>query len=83
MVDLHTFLPAGFTSSEAHGIDAAGNIVGWASGPAGTHAFLWCTDSLASVPEPSTATLMLIGLAGIAGRVVWRRRLTQKPRIRL
>jgi hypothetical protein len=41
VVDLHTFLPPQFTSSIAHGIDADGNIVGYASGPDGNnHAFL-------------------------------------------
>jgi len=34
VVDLHAFLPPGFTSSQALGIDADGNIVGVASGPA-------------------------------------------------
>ena len=40
VVDLHTFLPPEFTDSEAYGIDAEGNIVGWAEGPALFHAFL-------------------------------------------
>jgi hypothetical protein len=37
VVDLHTFLPAGFRNSLAHGIDASGNIIGQADG----HAILW------------------------------------------
>lgn len=37
VVDLHAFLPAGFAHSEAHGIDASGNIIGAADG----HAILW------------------------------------------
>ena len=42
VVDLHTFLPAGYLSSVATGIDAAGNIVGHAwSNPDNHHAFLW------------------------------------------
>jgi hypothetical protein len=44
VVDLHTFLPPGFNSSVAYGIDFDGNIVGWASGPAtgdNSHAILW------------------------------------------
>jgi probable HAF family extracellular repeat protein len=44
VVDLHTFLPTGFTSSVATGIDAAGNIVGYAwnsSYQDDSHAFLW------------------------------------------
>jgi hypothetical protein len=40
VVDLHTFLPPEFTSSYAWGIDADGNIVGWARAPDGLHAFL-------------------------------------------
>jgi hypothetical protein len=41
VVDLHTFLPPEFTTSFAHGIDADGNIVGYAYDPAtGGHAFL-------------------------------------------
>jgi hypothetical protein len=41
VVDLHTFLPPGFGSSEAHGIDGSGNVIGSADG----HAILW-------VPQP-------------------------------
>lgn len=44
VVDLNTFLPTGFTNSVATGIDAAGDIVGYAWGPASFgnhHAFLW------------------------------------------
>jgi hypothetical protein len=59
-VDLNAFLPPGFTEAEANGIDAEGNIVGLAFGPAGFHAFLWTV-----VPEPSTIVLFGIGLAGI------------------
>lgn len=45
-VDLNQFLPPGYTDAAANGIDAAGNIVGWASkGPsdvaANVHAVLW------------------------------------------
>jgi hypothetical protein len=40
VVDLHTFLPPEFTDSFASGIDADGNIVGYASGPDAYHAFL-------------------------------------------
>ncbi len=53
MVDLHQYLPPGFGSSAAAGIDAAGNVVGWAS-PYNTtfgvpnHAILWQL-----VPEPT------------------------------
>jgi hypothetical protein len=37
VVDLHTFLPPGFASSQAFGIDASGNVIGSADG----HAILW------------------------------------------
>jgi hypothetical protein len=37
VVDLNAFLPAGFGSAQAHGIDASGNIIG----SAGAHAILW------------------------------------------
>jgi hypothetical protein len=68
MVDLHTFLPPGFTSSRAFGIDSDGNIVGWADGPTSSHAILW---QPVAVPEPGTLTLLAIGLAAL--RAVWRR----------
>ena len=46
VVDLHLFLPAGYLASEAHGIDAAGNVIGSATPQAclnrcGPHAILW------------------------------------------
>jgi probable HAF family extracellular repeat protein len=61
-VDLSVFLPAGFTSSSATGIDNYGNVVGYATDSSGNnHAILW------QVPEP--ATLLLFGLgAAIAAR---------------
>jgi hypothetical protein len=34
VVDLHLVLPAGFTASEAAGIDSSGNVIGTANGPA-------------------------------------------------
>ncbi|HEX8720435.1 MAG TPA: hypothetical protein VF736_07385 [Pyrinomonadaceae bacterium] len=45
-VDLNQFLPPGFTDAAATGIDAAGNVVGWASKgspdvPANVHAVMW------------------------------------------
>ena len=51
VVDLHTFLPPGFTASVATDIDATGDIVGTAWGPASGnryHAFLWERN----VPKP-------------------------------
>jgi hypothetical protein len=46
VVDLNQFLPPGYTDAAATGIDAAGNVVGWASKgpsdvPANVHAVLW------------------------------------------
>lgn len=47
VVDLHSFLPAGYVSSAAYDIDSAGNIVGYArTGTGANHAVLW-------VPEPA------------------------------
>lgn len=45
-VDLNQFLPPGYTDAAATGIDAAGNVVGWASrgpvtNPANVHAVMW------------------------------------------
>lgn len=54
MVDLHAFLPPGFAHSYATGIDANGDIVGVAEGPASdfrSHAFLWTRNANAT-PAP-------------------------------
>ena len=68
VVDLNAFLPPGFTSSDATGIDASGDIVGYASDAAGeTHAFLW-----QPVAEPSSVLLLVVGLGALAG-LAWRR----------
>jgi hypothetical protein len=45
-VDLNQFLPPGYTDAAATGIDAEGNVVGWASrgpssDPANVHAVMW------------------------------------------
>jgi hypothetical protein len=64
-IDLHQFLPVGFTGSCAEAIDSSGNIVGYASGPSGFPAILW-----QPIPEP--ATLLLLGLGGLA--IVRKRR---------
>jgi uncharacterized membrane protein len=57
-LELSQFLPAGeFVSSEALGIDGAGDIVGIATDAGGdTHAVLWSPVSL--VPEPASALLL-------------------------
>lgn len=54
VVDLNQFLPPGYTDAAATGIDAAGNVVGWASRgpsdiPANVHAVMWkpvATDAI-------------------------------------
>ena len=74
MVDLHQFLPPGFGSSGALGIDAAGNVVGWAS-PAVVnigqdHAILW-------LPVPEPGGLALAALAAPAR--LTRRRARRVP----
>jgi hypothetical protein len=68
VMDLHAFLTADYINSEALGIDANGNILGYATYiPDGSlHAILWSV-----VPEPGSLTLCL--LAGIA--LVMRKRI--------
>jgi uncharacterized membrane protein len=51
LVDLNDFLPTGWVTSTARGIDQNGNIFGWATSFAGAeHSFLWIP-----VPEPCYA----------------------------
>jgi hypothetical protein len=60
-LDLHQFLPTGpgYVRSGAYGIDANGDVVGWAADGSGfNRAILW------QVPEP--ATLSLLALGGLA-----------------
>jgi hypothetical protein len=52
VVDLNQFMPLGFTDAAATGIDAAGNVVGWAvkgsaNGTASTHAVMWVPSDAA------------------------------------
>ena len=52
VVDLNQFMPLGFTDAAATGIDAAGNVVGWASkgsanGTANVHAVMWAPSDAA------------------------------------
>jgi hypothetical protein len=52
VVDLNQFMPLGFTDAAATGIDAAGNVVGWAvkgsaNGTAGMHAVMWTPSDAA------------------------------------
>lgn len=61
-IDLHQFLPIGFGSSFANGIDGYGNIVGYATGSSGTHAILWV------IPEPASMSLLVLGGLALLGR---------------
>ena len=59
-VDLHAYLPAGYTDSQAFAIDSDGTIVGFARTETGQmHAVAW----IATVPEPATAGLLLLGVS--------------------
>jgi hypothetical protein len=77
-LDLSTFLPAGYNSAEALGVDSAGNIVGWAEAGGVYRAVLWQHEpgeplpgpSVVPVPVPGAALLGVIGLS-FAG---WRLR---------
>jgi hypothetical protein len=59
-IDLHQFLPRGFSDSEAHGIDESNNIVGQATTDDGfVHAILWkwngCDCAPPSAPQNLSA----------------------------
>jgi hypothetical protein len=72
-VDLHQFLPPGFTDSYAQGIDSQGIVVGWARvSPGSDHAILW-----QPVPEPGTLVMLAAGLAFLLG-YGWRRQMGGK-----
>ena len=58
VIDLHQFLPSGYVSSEARGIDATGNVVGEASDELGfQHAIEWVP-----VPEPTTVGALCLAI---------------------
>jgi uncharacterized membrane protein len=57
----------------ALGINDADQIVGRYGGPLGQLGFVSDLNTLISLPEPTTITLLAIGIAGIAG-YGWRRR---------
>jgi hypothetical protein len=66
-IDLHQYVPEGFSDSEATAIDGRGNIIGFARTGGGIeHAMLWVP-----VPEPSTVALLL---TPAFGGMIWRRR---------
>lgn len=58
VVDLNQYTPLGFTDAAATGIDAAGNVAGWASTgpnnvPANVHAVMWMPSNAAPVHAQS------------------------------
>ena len=68
-LDLHQFLPSGFRSSYARGINAVGEVVGYAlDGSGNAHAMLW-----KAVPEPCTLVMLVTGLVFVV-LCAWRRR---------
>jgi hypothetical protein len=69
VVDLNQFLPSGFTESAATGIDAAGNIVGWAStglrtNPANLHAVIWVPSDAPSLYAQSLSLSQTTTMVG-------------------
>lgn len=68
MVDLQQLVPSNYTKSEALGIDAEGDIVGWAfdpRGPAGAqeHPVAWLV-----VPEPGSVALLAMSIGALTPR---------------
>jgi hypothetical protein len=68
-IDLHYFLPTQFTSSDAVGIDAAGDIVGVGYIGGVPYAVMWDFEPQ-TVPAPGAVLLGILG----AGLVGWLRR---------
>jgi hypothetical protein len=68
MVDLNQFLPPGYTDAAATGIDATGNIVGWASrgpssNPANVRAVMWVPGA-AGAAFAQTLSLNQLNITG-------------------
>jgi len=64
-INLHSFLGSGFTSSEALGIDADGNIFGSADG----QAVMWVpVNGPTVIPLPSAALSSAVLLIALTGR---------------
>jgi hypothetical protein len=73
-LDLHQYLPAGYISSQAFGIDGDGNIVGLANTiNEDAYAVLWRNDPVA-VPVPGALALGSLGI-GFASWLCRRRAL--------
>jgi hypothetical protein len=74
-VNLHAFLPAGFSYSAAYSIDEFGVVTGAASGESGTYAVRW--TPVVVVPEPNSGGLFLSLLSGclLLMRSAFRRKL--------
>jgi hypothetical protein len=63
-IDLHLFLPSGFTSSTAGAIDEFGNVFGSAIDAAGrSHTIQWV-----AVPEPTSLGIILAPLLAVLCR---------------
>ncbi len=71
-VDLNQYLPDGYTDAAATGIDAEGNVVGWAgrgsSDPANVHAVMWRPVAADAVLARSLALSPSNVVAGDAAR---------------
>jgi hypothetical protein len=70
VVDLHSFLPAGYNYSAAISIDQTGDIFGEAQNAQGLYAVEW----VPTVPEPASASLFGLASLGLLARP--RRRTT-------
>jgi len=70
VVDLQALLPADFTESKALSVDAAGNVYGYALGPAlpGSLASGYYAVEWEAVPEPGGLALLMVSMPAIVRR---------------